>query len=281
SGGPEALREPFELPIRQPELLTEPWEFIIIDDLPQHPFYSDWPAARVGMQSLLSMPIRFGGRLHAVVTFFSRQPARFSTADVPMAKRIGRHIALAMSHDHLAAEAKRAAELRERAANLELLDQLLLSLTDTGEFGDLFDRLSALARQVLPYDALVLHVVVPDGGHLRQYLTSGPNSDHRSDPVDMPAGFVRDPDWECDLIEDVTTRAEPTGAEPLELSGPETGFRAVLRVPVRLDGRFVAVLAFMSRTPGVYDQHYIQIARRIADRIALSLERQRGVEQAT
>src|SRR5262249_57462744 len=75
-------------------------------------------------------------------------------------------------------------------------------------------------------------------------------------------------------------RAEPTGAEPLERSGPETGFRAVLRVPVRLDGRFVAVLAFMSRTPGVYDQHYIQIARRIADRIALSLERERGVEQA-
>src|SRR5262245_4661300 len=181
------------------------------------------------MQSALLSPIRFSGRLRAMVCFLSRSPARFTEGDVLTAKRIARYIALAMSHDHLAAEAKRATELRERTANLELLDQLLLSLTDTGELGDLFDRLSALARQVLPYDALVLHVVVPDRGRLQQYLTSGSDISHRSDLVDMPAGFVRDPDWESDLMDDVTTRPEP-----VELSGAETGFRAILRVPVRL-----------------------------------------------
>src|SRR5262249_61706952 len=149
SAGPNAVREPFEIRLLEPELLTSPWEFKIIDELQRHPLYSDSPAAKAGMLSALFIPIRFGGRLHAAVNFFSREPARFTEADVPIAKRIAQHIALAMSHDHLAAEAKRAAELQERTANLELLDQLLLSLTGTGELGDFFDRLSALARQVL------------------------------------------------------------------------------------------------------------------------------------
>src|SRR5262249_50421107 len=218
---------------------------------------------------------RFGRRLRGVVTFFSRQPARFTEADVPMAKRIARHIALAMSHDHLAAEAKRAAELQERAANLESLDHSLASLTDTRELGDLFDRMSALARQVLTYDALVLQVLLPDGRHVQRYFTSGQNVDHISAVVDMPTGFVREPDWDYDLIEDSTTRSESR----IQLVA-EIGLRAILAVPVRLDGRFVAALAFLSQTPGFYEQHHVQIARRIADRIALGLERDRGVEEA-
>src|SRR5215813_6632023 len=209
SAGPDAIREPFEMRLLEPELLTRPWDFYILDELQRHPLYSDAPAAKAGMRSGLVIPIRFGGRLHAAVNFFSREPARFTETDVPIAKRIAKHIALAMSHDHLAAEAKRAAELQERTANLELLDQLLLSLTDTGELGDLFDRLSALARRVLPYDTLVLHVVVPDEGHVRQYVTTGPKVGHRSDPVDMPASLCGGLGWEHDLIDDVTNGRRP------------------------------------------------------------------------
>jgi len=157
------------------ELLTQPWEFTIVDDLQRHPTLHDSSAARVGMQSALLSPIRFSGRLRAMVCFLSRLPARFTEGDVLTAKRIARYIALAMSHDHLAAEAKRATELRERAANLELLEQFL-SLTDTGELGDLFDRLSALARRVLPSDTLVLHVVVPERrprASVRHHRTEG------------------------------------------------------------------------------------------------------------
>jgi two-component system response regulator FlrC len=275
SAGPDAIRKSVELPPLQPELLTQPWEFMIIDDLGRHPYYGNSPAARVGMQSALSIPIRFAGRLRAAVNFFSRQPARFSEADVPIARRIARYIALVMSHDHLAAEARRGAELRERAATLELLEHSLATLTDAGEVGDLFERLSALARQLLPYDSLALHAMPPAGAPARRYSIGMVDSGHRSDLVDVPPGFVRDPDWEYDLVDDVTTRAEPF--EPLVA---ETGIRAILRVPVRLDGRFVAVLTILSRKPGLYEHHHVQIARRIADRLALGFARERGVEEA-
>src|SRR5262249_56246151 len=37
SGGPESLREPFELAVQQTELLTEPSQFNITPHLPPHP----------------------------------------------------------------------------------------------------------------------------------------------------------------------------------------------------------------------------------------------------
>jgi len=56
------------------------------------------------------------------------------------------------------------------------------------------------------------------------------------------------------------------------------GFRSVLRVPIRLDGRFAAGLAFMAHAPGVYKTADVLTARRIGERFALSLMRERGVE---
>src|SRR5215468_687136 len=67
---------------------------------------------------------------------------------------------------------------------------------------------------------------------------------------------------------------------PVNLLVAETGFRAILRVPVRVDRRFVAALAFLSRRPGFYEYNHVQMARRVADRFALGLERERGVAEA-
>lgn len=86
---------------------------------------------------------------------------------------------------------------------------------------------------------------------------------------------MRDPDWEYDLIDDVTKCVEP-----LNILVAKMGFVSILRVPVRLDGRFAAVLAFMSRSPGFYKERDVQIARRIADRLTLGIERERAVEEA-
>ncbi len=113
TAGSDAVPRSFEEPNHHPELLASPWEFFIVDDLLVHPVYKASHAAKVGMRSALSIPLRFGGRLQAVVNFFRKDVASFSAADVPFAKRIGRYIALAMSHHRLA---ERAADLQAREA---------------------------------------------------------------------------------------------------------------------------------------------------------------------
>jgi transcriptional regulator with PAS, ATPase and Fis domain len=56
------------------------------------------------------------------------------------------------------------------------------------------------------------------------------------------------------------------------------GFLSVLRVRIRLGGKFAAGVAFLSRTRSSYQLRDVQAARRIADRLALKLEREHVVE---
>jgi hypothetical protein len=76
--------------VPEPDLLRKPWDFLMIEDLPNHPLGKNSPAVKAGMISVLCVPIRFGGRLQAGVNFFSRQQHWFSESDVPLARRIAR-----------------------------------------------------------------------------------------------------------------------------------------------------------------------------------------------
>jgi GAF domain-containing protein len=127
----------FEAPIVGPDFLTKPWNIMVIDDVPNNSFFSRGPAAKAGMQSALTVPISFGGRLRAAVSFFSRETTHFSEADFPIAQRIASYLTFAMSHHRLAEEARQRQALEAHASKLDLLDQLLASLTDSGELKEL------------------------------------------------------------------------------------------------------------------------------------------------
>ena len=109
----------FEVALPDPQILQQLWDAPIIDDMQNHPMARMGPAAKAGMKSVLFAPICFGGRLQAAVNFFSRELGRFSREDVPIARRIASHIALAMSHQRLSEEVRLAAEANARASRLE------------------------------------------------------------------------------------------------------------------------------------------------------------------
>ena len=54
--------EPFETPIRDRSLLTEPWDYRIFDDMSTHPTYAGNSATVAGMRSVLFVPVHFIGR---------------------------------------------------------------------------------------------------------------------------------------------------------------------------------------------------------------------------
>ena len=263
----------FEAPLPEPQLLTEPWDHRIIDDMASDPRYAGSPTVTAGMRSVLGLPVRFEGRLHYGVNFYSRSVAAFTPDDALVGRRIADHVALALSHQRLADQAQTNAELEARTASLELLDELLATLTDAGKVSDLFERISAVAKNVIPHDAMALPVLLPDGVHARRYASVGLDVASLPDVIPVPPGFRRDDDWEYDLIEDTTQRPEPYNQHVASM-----GFRSVLRVPIRLDGRFAAGLAFMAQAPGVYRHDDVLTARRIGERFALCLMRERGAD---
>jgi transcriptional regulator with GAF, ATPase, and Fis domain len=273
SHGLGELPHPLDVRIPDPKMLESDWDYSLIDDLQARPTHATTAGARAGMRSAMYVSVRFEGRLFGGLNFYSKTPGRYVHDDVLVARRITDHVALALSHRRLAEEARVSEELRARTERNDLLDELLATLTDTGELSDVFDRISAIARKVLPHDALLLPVFMPDGIHARRYVSSGVDPAALPEVIEVPE-YLRGSDWDGHIANDITASVPNDGTNVMI----RLGFRSAMRVPIRLGGRTVAALAFMSSRFSAFTDEHVSIARRIADRVALCLSRERGVE---
>ena len=255
-------------------LLTDLWEFEIVDDLQSAPD-RDGDSALLGYRSILRVPIRLHGEAIAILIVQSRTPATYQPGDAIVACRIADYVALALSHQRLADRARSAEELRARTATLELLDEMLATLIDTGELPEVFDRISAIARKVLPHDTVMLNVMLPDDRHARGYAISGVDNKPFPGVYAIPEAIARDHNWEHEITDDL-----PTDPVWRNQESAKRGYRSALRVAIRVEGRLTAGLSFLSFAPGVYKQSDLLVARRIRDRLALHLTRGRGAEAA-
>ncbi len=271
SRGLSEAPQPFEIPVPNRKLLSDSWDFVLIDDVRENPDYALSPAIHAGMRSMLLVPIRLEGRLRASLNFYAKDIGRFAREDVLVAQRIADHVALAMSHQRLAENVRLAEELRSRAASVELLDQLLAELTDSGSLSEVIGRISTIAQKVLPHDAMLVPVALPNGTHVRMLAGTLPGGVTYPETVEIPP-HLRSSDWEFDIMDDAH-------ADPVQRNLPSAklGLRSSLRIPIKSEGKVVAAVVFLSFEPGFYKTGDVLIARRIADRLALGLSRERAV----
>jgi transcriptional regulator with GAF, ATPase, and Fis domain len=262
------------LPDHHRALVSTQWDYLIYTDIQTDPLERETPPGQAGYRARLLVPIRVYGEMLGAMDFLSLQTDVYTPADVLVARRIADHVALALSHQRLAEESQRTADLRARAANLELLDALLAALTDTGELREVIDRISDIAQKVLPHDAMVLPVLLPDRAHVRFHVTKMPAGAKFPEVVEVPE-HLRRSDWEYDLVDDL--QVDPVQRN---FAAAKLGYRSALRVPIRVEGQLAAGVGFFSFTPSFYKQADILVARRVADRLALSLLRERGIEAA-
>ena len=265
---------PHALPKNARHLLVEPWDFEIFDDVQADPSQPS-EIAKPGWRSLLRVPVRLQDRLAAILVFLSRARARYTPADVPVARRVAEHVALALSHHRLAEEARQNEEARARTATLELLDELLGGLVDSAELPEVFDRVSAIARKVLAHDTMVLTVVLPDRRHARVYASTGQGAKPFPEVFEIPDAFVEDPEWDHVITDDL--QHDPIWQHR---ESAKRGYHSALRVAIRLGGELFGAVVFFSFAPAAYKQADLLVARRICDRLALNLTRGRGAEAA-
>ncbi len=242
----------------------------IYPNVQDDPRTRDGLTSRAGMKAALRVAVRDAQEMVGLLEFSALAADAYDRAHALIGLRVAGHVALALSHERLAEQRRRVEALRSREAALPLLDQVLASVTEAGKLPDVWDRLSGVVQSVLPHDALLLSALLPDGVRGRVYASVAPGSARFSEIVHVPPMVLQQPDWDHDVVGDLQARDDQKHLESTKL-----GYRAVIRVPLRLDGEYVAAISILSFTPHAYGPDDLVTAKHVAARVLQNFARER------
>jgi transcriptional regulator with GAF, ATPase, and Fis domain len=167
---------------------------------------------------------------------------------------------------------------QRRNDRLNRIETLLATLAESLDVRDVFQRLSDGMQSILPHDMMVLTELDVRGRVLRIKAHTG------GCDIPIPPEGVQLTEEEMahrvdfEIFRDIQAEFAPdTERRRLIL---ESGMRSWLRVPVRLAGEVRGGLGFFHREPSRYGEGEAEVARRLADRIALVMSFHRLAEEA-
>jgi len=156
--------------------------------------------------------------------------------------------------------------IAEPTADLNQLDAfhaLLPALAHALDIRDVFQRLSAVASQIVPHDEANLALITDDGSQYRLYASTGHG----------------DPELVCP--HDHCVIQDPSVPRLLDsIPGPDRGLHSGVTAPVFIDGAVVGVFALFSRRRYAYSPHHLFLVQRLADYVAVGVAHQRLADAA-
>jgi transcriptional regulator with GAF, ATPase, and Fis domain len=267
--------EPLLLTSWSPRLRPRPGPNPRIDDAEREldpSFPCDATLIEMGVRSALWEPFRSGGDFTGGLWLSAHRPRAFEDEHQHTLAPIAALLGSAVEHWKIWDRERRR---RERLERLELL---LGTLAESLDVRDVFERFSAAVQPVLPHDLLTLTELDQARLVFRIVAFAG-ESDTTAPEAPVPlteAEAARQGDAE--IVRDMRSELTPdTDRNRLLLA---TGMRSWLRVPVVLAGKIHGMVSFYQRDSSRYDSSDLEVARRIADRIALGLSYNRLAEEA-
>jgi len=232
-------------------------------------FALDRRTIELGARSLI-VTLLPGPRFLGSIWFASNDVDAYGPEDEATILAIADLLGLALQHEQLFAKE------RERRHRSEALEALLPTLSKALDIREVFDQLSAAVGGILPHDRMALGLFSADRKTVRVHAYTGERL------PDMPRTIAIDDgapeEWSFFLVRDI--RLEPgCCTEKFELMKRD-GIRSLLRVPIRLEGEIVGGLNFLSRSVGRFREEDAEVARRIADQVALVLSHEKIAEEA-
>ena len=213
-----------------------------------------------------------GPRFLGSIWFASKETDVYLPEDEATILAIADLVALALQHEWLFRKEK---ERRQRG---EALETLVPTLSKALDIREVFDQLSTAVGGILPHDRMALGLFSPDRKTIRIHAYTGRELSDLPETIPVDDGTRERAEWTFFLVRDI--RREPgCCTEKYELL-KQDGMRSLLRVPIRLEGEIVGGLNFLSRNVAQYREEDADVARRIADQVALVLSHEKIAEEA-
>ena len=167
---------------------------------------------------------------------------------------------------------------RRRRDRLDRVETLLGTLAESLDVREVFQRLSTEMQAMMPHDLINLTEIDLRARTIRIVAYAGEcDIPIRMDAFPLVEHEVEDR-ADFAIVDDIVAELDPeTERHRLILA---SGMRSWLHVPVLLSGQVKGSLSFLHRQPFRYGDDDAEIARRIADRIALTLSHHRLAEEA-
>jgi transcriptional regulator with GAF, ATPase, and Fis domain len=243
-----------------------------------------------GTRSIIRAMLRTGGRPLGALAFFSRRPQAFTSEDERVVEALAELVAAALAHERLWTIE------RERSRRATALEGLLPTLAQALDVRQVFKQVSQITQGAIPHDMLVLSLLRPDGTSVGAHalLPGGELEDLPTPSAALLALYrgtvvrdmcVVDPASRTVDLFPLSADGKPLPAIQLSLDPARfrhaggTAMRSLVAVPVQALGRFVGGLLFLSTQPDAYGREHADLARRVADHVALALAHQRLAEE--
>jgi transcriptional regulator with GAF, ATPase, and Fis domain len=234
-------------------------------------FALDRRVIEIGCRSLL-VTFLPGPRPLGSIWFSSNEPDVYVPEDEETVLAIADLVALALQHEWLFRTEK------QRRQRSEALEALVPTLSKALDIREVFDQLSAAVGGILPHDRMALGLLSEDRQSVRIHAYTGGLVPGMPETIPIDDEARDSAEWSFFLVPDI--RREPgCCSEKFELMKRD-GIRSMLRVPVRLEGEIVGGLNFLSREVARFREEDAEIARRIADQVALVLSHEKIAEEA-
>jgi transcriptional regulator with GAF, ATPase, and Fis domain len=234
-------------------------------------FLLDQRIQRLDCRSLMACLLP-AARPLGTIWFASSQVGVFDSQDEAAVLAIADLVAVALQHDRLFRRE------RNRRRRSEALEAMLPTLSKALDIREVFDQLSDAIGQILPHDRMALGLFSEDRKTIRVHAYTGERDPDMPDTVSVDPDSCEEADWSYFLVRDLRQEPQCCGAKYEAMKA--NGMRSLLRVPVRLNGEIVGGLNFLSRTVGHYREEDADIARRIADQVALVLAHEKLADEA-
>ncbi len=268
--------EPFPLTAWSPRIRPRPGAVARVDDAPAEldpAFPVDADILAGGVRSSLWEPFRGPGSFAGGIWLCSYAPRAFTGEHQEVLPPIAALLGSALEHWRIwDAERRR----RERLDRLETALGMLAQALDPRE---VFTEISDAVKPVLEHDVLVL-TELDDRARTFQVVTYAgePDAPAPEGPVALTAEESANRLLDYEIVRDTVAEIPPTTERNRLLLA--TGMRSWLRVPVKLWGEVRGSLGFLARAPARYAPADAEVARRVADRIALALSHHRLAAEA-
>jgi GAF domain-containing protein/CheY-like chemotaxis protein/anti-sigma regulatory factor (Ser/Thr protein kinase) len=252
------------MPSWTPDLMTDP-NVVLTDDLRQR-------VGAMGNCAVIAVPLRVKGTIVGVLSVSDEVAREFSPSEVALLESFADHAAIALENARLYAET----EQRRREA--EQLARVARHLTETLDVGSVGERLVESVIPLFAVGASSLRLLRPDGA-LVSVASAGPIRASFGRGHVVPAGVgitgrvvtERRPIWTPDLLND----ARFALTDDLRARAAEHGQRAILAVPLRLQGAIIGVLSIGDGPGREFTDAEVALVQVFADQAAIAVDNAR------